>query len=198
MNPIVLAVLMMSAEGSGLEPLMTRLNDAGYLTGSFVQADLWALTLEEETSTGTLHIAHPNLFLLEYSDPPGWRTGFDGEMLYTVEADIQQVILYPSSEPGSFLHLIERAADSSSAETVEVLGDSVIVHLQGDLGEGITRMSVGFTMTDSLPFLFETGDANGNLTSYRMRDLVVMDAPVPGTFEMVIPEGFTVVDPEGM
>ncbi|GEM_PF-426541 len=199
MNLIALiSAFVISVGASALEPLISRIDDAGYLTGSFSQTDIWALTLEEETSEGTLHIAHPNLFLLAYSEPSGCCTGYDGEMLYTIEADVEQVILYPSSEPASFLHLIERAADSTSLETVELLGDSVVVHLQGDLGQGITGMTVGYTLSDSLPFFFETRDANGNRTAYRMWDIEVTDLPVEDVFVMNIPDGYLLVEPEGM
>jgi outer membrane lipoprotein-sorting protein len=191
-------VLLALTAGSSLAPLTARIGDAGYLTGTFTQIDRWALTQEEETSTGTLHLAHPSLFLLEYSDPAGWRSGFDGEMLYTIEPDIMQVILYPYEAPGSFLHFIERAADSSLGETVVVSGDSVLVTVTGDLGEGIRRLRVGYTASDSLPFLFETDDANGNRTTYLMESLATLDSPPEGIFDMTVPEGFVVVSPEGL
>jgi outer membrane lipoprotein-sorting protein len=193
-----MVLLALSASASLLAPLAERIGDAGYLTGSFTQIDRWALTQEEETSSGTLHLAHPSLFLLEYSDPDGWLSGFDGEMLYTIEPDIRQVILYPYEAPGSFLHFIERASDSSASETVEVSGDSIIVSVTGDLGEGIQRMRVGYTASDSLPFLFETDDANGNRTTYLMESMETSDCPPDGIFDMIVPEGFVVVSPEGL
>jgi outer membrane lipoprotein-sorting protein len=194
----MLLTLVMVLCGSGLQPLIARIGDAGYLTGGFTQTDEWALTLEEEISEGVMHLAHPDLFLLEYHDPEGFRSGYDGEYLYTVEADVEQVILYPSSGPGSFLHMIERASDSSAVELVEIAGDSMTVIIQGDLGQGITSMTVGYTLSDSLPFLFSTRDANGNRTSYLMRDLEVADSCAPGIFQMTVPDGYMLVEPEGL
>jgi len=192
-------LLVLSLTGSSaLDPIVERIGGAGYLTGSFTQIDRWALTQEEETSTGTLRLANPNLFLLEYDDPEGWCSGFDGEMLYTVEPDVRQVILYPYEEPGSFLHFVERASASSGTETVEVSGDSILVSVTGDLGEGITALRVGYTESDGLPWLFETTDANGNRTTYLMSALEIHDSAPAGIFDLEVPEGFVVVSPEGL
>jgi outer membrane lipoprotein-sorting protein len=169
-----------------------------FMTGSFAQTDYWALTLEEETSSGTMYIAQPDLFLLSYSEPEGSGTGYDGSVFYTLEPDLQQVLLYPSREPGSFLHLIEKCADSTVTETVQCCGDSISVELEGDFGDGINHMEVGFTLSDSLPFLFSTTDYNGNRTVYEMWDVTTADLYPENAFQLVVPNGYTVVNPEEM
>lgn len=180
---------------SPLEPLLEKMQNAIFMTGSFSQTDTWALTLEEEISSGMMCIAHPDLFLLKYTDPQGAGTGYDGSCFFTIEPDIRQVIIYPGREPGNFLHMIEKCADSSAAETVEYNNDSLLVLLEGDFGEGIIRMEVGFTVSDSLPFLFGTTDVNGNSTSYRMWNIEIENNFSEDIFDLVIPDGYTVINP---
>ena len=180
---------------SPLEPLLEKMQNATFMTGFFSQTETWALTLEEEISSGTMYIAHPDLFLLKYTDPQGAGTGYDGSCFFTIEPDIRQVIIYPGREPGKFLHMIEKCADSSAAETVEYNNDSLFVLLEGDFGEGIVRMIVGFTASDSLPFLFGTTDVNGNCTSYRMWNIEIESSIPEGIFDMVVPDGYTVINP---
>jgi len=191
-----ICLLFATTATSPVNPLLEKMRNTVFMTGSFVQTDEWALTLEEETSSGTMYIAQPDLFLLSYSEPAGSETGYDGSVLYTIEPDLDQVFLYPSGEPGSFLHLIEKCADSSVTETTLYSGDSVTVELAGDFGEGINRMKVGFTLSDSLPFFFSTTDYNGNMTSYEMREVTTADSYPEDTFQLVVPDGYAVVNPE--
>lgn len=183
---------------SPLNPLLEKMRSTVYMTGSFIQTDSWALTLEEEVSSGTMYIAQPDLFLLSYSEPEGSSIGYDGSILYTVEPELEQVLLYPSREPGSFLHMIEKCSDSTAAETLHYSGDSLIVSIEGDFGEGINHMEVGFTISDSLPFLFTTSDYNGNTTSYDLWDISTSDTYQDNTFQLNVPDGYTVVNPEEM
>lgn len=180
---------------SPLEPLLEKMQNSIFMTGSFSETDTWALTLEEEISSGTMYIAHPDLFLLKYTDPQGAETGYDGSCFFTVEPDIRQVIIYPGREPGNFLHMIEKCADSSAAETVEFNSDSLLVLLEGDFGEGIIRMSVGFTVSDSLPFLFSTTDVNGNSTLYHMWNIEIENTFAESIFNMNVPDDYTVINP---
>ncbi len=192
---LYIALLSSIIAVSPLEPLLEKMQNAIFMTGSFSQTDTWALTLEEEISSGTMYIAHPDLFLLKYTDPQGAETGYDGSCFFTVEPDIRQVIIYPGREPGNFLHMIEKCADSSAAETVEFNRDSLLVLLEGDFGEGITRMSVGFTASDSLPFLFSTTDVNGNSTLYHMWNIEIENSFTESIFDMDVPDGYTVINP---
>lgn len=193
---LYLCLLISITSSSSISPLLEKMRNTVFMTGSFIQTDSWALTLEEEISSGTMYLAHPDLFLLSYSEPDGSAIGYDGSVLYTIEADMQQVLLYPSREPGSFLHLLERCADSTDAEILQFNGDSLTVLLEGDFGDGINRMKVGFTLSDSLPFLFSTIDYNGNRTEYTIRNLTVDDICPESTFQLVIPDGYTVMNPE--
>ncbi|MBN2587910.1 MAG: outer membrane lipoprotein carrier protein LolA [Candidatus Fermentibacteraceae bacterium] len=195
---IQLLALLAAVSSSPLSPLLDKLSDTGYMTGSFSQTDFWALTLEEESSSGIMHLALPDLFRLSYSDPEGSETGFDGTVLYTVEPDLRQVIIYPSREPESFLHLLSQCDDSTICRTLESGEDSLLFELEGDFGQGIRLMEVGFTLSDSLPFLFSTTDYNGNTTTYRLRDLVTSADCPDGVFSFSAPDGYEIIDPEGM
>ena len=191
-------ILLIAAEGSVAEPLVEKMRNTEFMTGDFVQTDRWALTLEEETSSGTMYIARPDLFLLSYSDPEGYRKGYDGSVLYTVEPDLEQVILYTSSEPGSFLHMLDRCTDPAVTETVVSRGDSVRVIMEGDLGQGISVMEVAFTSADSLPYYFSTTDYNGNVTSYTISGVTASNTFSIEDFQLTVPEGYAVVEPEEM
>lgn len=195
---LYLCLLLSITASSSLNPLLEKMRNTVFMTGSFIQTDSWALTLEEEASSGTMYLAHPDLFLLSYTDPPGAAMGYDGSVLYTIEADLQQVILYTSGEPGSFLHMLEKCTDSTVAETILLNGDSLIIQYEGDFGEGISRMKVGFTLSDSLPFLFRTTDYNGNRTEYTIRNLITEDSFAENIFQLIVPDGYTIVNPEEM
>jgi len=195
---LYLYLLLSITASFSVNPLLEKMRNTVFMTGSFNQTDFWALTLEEETSSGTMYLGHPDLFLLSYSEPPGAAMGYDGSVLYTIEADLQQVILYPSREPGSFLHMLEKCADTTVTETMQLNGDSLTVILEGDFGEGISSMKVGFTLSDSLPFLFSTTDYNGNRTEYTIRDLTTDDSSPEGIFQLIVPDGYTIVNPEEM
>jgi len=195
---LYLCLLVSIAASSSMNPLLEKMRNTVFMTGSFIQTDSWALTLEEEASSGTMYLGHPDLFLLSYTDPVGAAMGYDGSVLYTIEADLQQVILYPSGEPGSFLHMLEKCADTTITEALQCSGDSLIIQLEGDFGEGISRMIVGFTLSDSLPFLFSTTDYNGNRTEYRMWNLTTDDTSPESVFQLTVPDGYTIVNPEEM
>ncbi len=193
----MLIAALVLASASPLAPLVKRLETAGYMTGSFVQEETWALTLETEQSAGTMHLAQPNLFRLEYSDPEGASTGYDGDVLYSADPLAGQVLVYPDRSPTSFLHMVEEARDSGTVLSEEVSGDSVTVSLSGSFGEGICRMTVGYTMADSLPWLFGTTDVNGNTVLYRMYGVQTADEPPEGVFSMEVPEGWETVQAGG-
>lgn len=193
---LYLCLLISITASSPLSPLLEKMRNTVFMTGSFIQTDFWALTLEEETSSGIMYLARPDLFLLSYTEPHGSAMGYDGSVLFTIEADLQQVLLYTSEEPGSFLHMLERCADTTIAETLQLSGDSLTILLEGDFGDGISLMKVGFTLSDSLPFLFSTTDYNGNRTEYTIRDLTTDDFHPESIFQLVIPDGYTVVNPE--
>lgn len=195
MTPVLLLTAAVIA--SPLDPLISKLEEAGYMTGSFRQVDFWALTLEEEVSAGTMHLARPDLFRLSYDDPPGAETGFDGSVLYTVEPEVEQVIIYGDREPGSFLHLLEETGDSTACRVLDTGPDSTRVELEGDFGQGIVLMEVGFTTSDSLPYLFSTTDLNGNRTTYLLHGVTAAGSVPDGVFVLRVPEGYETVQPEG-
>jgi outer membrane lipoprotein-sorting protein len=191
-------ILFAVTVSSPLDPLLEKMESTAFMSGSFFQTDSWALTLDEETSSGTLYLAHPDLFLLAYTDPEGDAMGYDGTVLYTIEADLEQVILYPSEEPGSFLHMLEQCTDTTNSEILLNSGDSLAVLLHGDFGDGINSMKVGFTLSDSLPYLFSTTDYNGNRTEYVFQDVSTSDSFSENAFQLIVPEGYEVVNPEEM
>ncbi|OPL19115.1 MAG: hypothetical protein AVO35_12195 [Candidatus Aegiribacteria sp. MLS_C] len=195
----MIPVLLLTAAvcSSPLDPLLAKLEAAVYMTGSFRQVDFWALTLEDEVSVGTMHLARPDLFRLSYDDPAGAETGFDGSVLYTVEPEVEQVVIYGDREPGSFLHLLEEAGDSTACRILDTGPDSTRVELEGDFGQGIILMEVGFTVSDSLPYLFSTTDLNGNSTTYMLHGITASGSVPQGVFGLVVPEGYETVEPEG-
>ena len=193
---LIMAMIVLT--GSQLDPLLLRMESAEYITGSFTQTDLWALTLEEEYSEGILHLARPDLFLLDYTDPSGSAIGFDGSVLYEIDALARQAIVYNTDSQEGFLHMLQRCAEDSSVVSSETLGDSVMIVLQGDFGQGISGMEVGFTLSDSLPFFFSTTDSNGNTTSYTLGGLTVFASVPEGVFSMNVPPDYEIIDQQGI
>jgi outer membrane lipoprotein-sorting protein len=200
---MVLLLLLLSIRLSAqalpdpLDPLLARLEQASMLVGSFVRTDHWALTMQNETSRGEFSLCEPDLFLLDYFEPEGRMAGYDGERLYTVEPESRQVVIFSSGGPGSFLHRMRAYADSGRVAEVEIRGDSVEVTLEGELGRGIRRIEVGFLLSDSLPYLFSSTDANGNRTTYHLDDLAISSEPDSGALQMTVPDGYEIVRSEG-
>ncbi len=176
-----------------LDPLTLKLSETGFLSGTFVQTDTWALTRETEVSRGVMGIAHPNLFRLDYSTPPGRVTGCDGGSVYTIDPLYSEVVVYGDSGAEGFLHLLERADDEGMVTEEHTNGDEVAVTVTGDLGGGISSMEVRYNRSDSLPFYFSTSDVNGNLTVWSLSDLETAGEPPSGYFRMTVPAGYTTV-----
>lgn len=179
-----------------LDPLTSKLSNTVFLTGSFIQTETWALTRETESTSGSLGLAHPNLFRLEYTDPPGRVTGCDGTRIYTVEPDLDEVVVYGESGPEGFLHLLSRADDDGMVIEGTSAAGVVTVSVCGDLGGGISGLEVCYSLSDSLPTAFATSDVNGNETVWVLSALRTHDSLPPDYFAMEVPDGYTLVSGE--
>lgn len=179
-----------------LDPLTTKLSNTVFLTGSFIQTETWALTRETEATRGSLGLAHPNLFRLEYTDPPGRVTGCDGTRVYTVEPDFDEVVVYGESGPEGFLHLLNRADEDGMVLEGTTVAGIVTVSVRGDLGGGVSGMEVSYSLSDSLPMTFATSDVNGNETVWVLNGLRTHDSPPSDYFAMEVPDGYSVVSGE--
>jgi outer membrane lipoprotein-sorting protein len=191
---IPLVALLISS--TPLDPLLAKLDDVTFLEADFAQTDFWALTREQETSTGHLLLASPDLFLFRYDGSGGRVIGFDGATLYTIEPASRQVLL---SEGGgsSFLTFLDLGSDPGVLTESSVEGDIVEIVLEGDLGDGIARMEIAFAASDSLPLSLLSVDVNGNRTGWILSSVEVSGAAPEGCFDLEIPDGFEVVMPGG-
>jgi|WetSurMetagenome_2_1015567.scaffolds.fasta_scaffold00236_11 outer membrane lipoprotein-sorting protein len=188
-----IAILIL-ATASPLDPLSARLSASAFLEADFVQTDYWALTRDEEISSGHISLASPDLFRLDYEDPAGRIVGCDGETVYTVEPASREVLL-SGGEGSSLLAFLDLDSDPSLVESVSESGDTVTVVLAGDLGDGITGMTVEFTSSDSLPRSLCTTDSNGNRTTWVLGSPTTRRTVPGGRFALSVPEGFSVVRP---
>ncbi len=175
-----------------LQPLSERLESVTYLTGSFAQTDYWALTMDSEETSGTMHLAHPNRFLLQYDDSEGRAMGCTGTEVFTVDPVFAEILVY-SGSPTGFLHILSSASENDCSIESSQIGDSVTVIASGLFEGGVTEITAGYTLSDSLPFLFSTTDANGNSTSWAIADLQIGDT-VPDIFSIPEPAGYSIVD----
>lgn len=174
------------------QPLSEKLSEISYLTGSFTQIDYWALTMDSEEASGVMHLAQPNLFLLQYSDIENRAMGSNGEQLYTVDPDFREILVY-SGAPDGFLHIISSINQDEADITVTEANDSITVVASGVFDGGLVQISAGYTKSDSLPFLFSTKDANGNSTSWIMADFDLQNT-VPEIFSVPEIEGYSIID----
>ncbi len=188
MTSMLLSILVCAA---ALEPLTARLESLVYLTGSFVQTDYWALTLDSESTSGTLHLAHPNLFLLEYDDVPGRATGCTGDTVFTVDPEFREILVY-SGTPTGFLHILY-GAEEGDVVSLEENGDSIEVTVTGAFDGGIRTITAGYTISDSLPYTLSTVDANGNSTRWEIQDLTILQE-APQVFRLPDLPGYAVVE----
>ena len=177
---------------ASLEPLTARMESMEYLTGQFVQTDYYALTMDSQESSGTLHLAHPNLFLLEYSDIPGRSSGCTGDTVFTVDPEFMEILVYTGT-PSGFLHILSLPDSCScTAETIET-PDSVTVTLTGEFDGGLNTITTRYSREDSLPGYMRTVDLNGNSTSWRLTELMTLPE-TPDIFRLPAMEGYSVVD----
>ncbi len=186
-------MLVLMVVASLLDPLTKKLESSVFITGDFVQTDTWALTMETGVSRGVMFLAHPNLFRLDFSDPPGRITGCDGVSVYTVEPGCREVVVYDDSSPDGFLHLLRKAGDGSMDISGETTDGLVSVTVRGDLGGGVSMLRVRYSGADSLPVLLATSDINGNTTEWAMSGLEVRGAVPDGLFDIPVPEGYSVI-----
>ncbi len=186
-------LLILLATGTPLlQPLSERLEESVYLTGSFIQTEYWALTMDSETSSGTMHLAHPNRFLLQYNDSEGRAMGCTGTEVFTVDPVFLEILVY-SGAPTGFLHLLSSVAENDCTVISAEIGDSVTVIASGVFEGGVTGITAGYTLSDSLPFLFSTTDVNGNSTSWAISDLQTYSS-VPDVFSIPNINGYSLVD----
>ncbi|MFO7950938.1 MAG: outer membrane lipoprotein carrier protein LolA [Candidatus Fermentibacteraceae bacterium] len=194
---ILLILLLALAEVPPEAPLAAlnhRLQSVESLRGTFVRTDYLMLTMEADTTRGTFLLAPPNLFVLDFAEPEGRRIGFDGARSYTVEPATSQVIIYEDRRPDSFLGTLRSYDDSTMVDSVRVSGDSVLVRLEG-AGSGVAAVRAGYTLSDSLPFLYATTDINGNTITYRLEGVRAGGPPPEGAFGLEVPEGYAVARP---
>jgi len=185
-------LFLMLAGTSLLQPLSSRLENAVYLTGSFIQTDYWALTLDSEDASGVMHLAHPNRFLLQYSDHQGRAMGCTGTEVFTVDPVFAEILVY-SGSPTGFLHLLTSISENDCTIVSNTDGDSITVTASGFFQGGISEITAGYTVSDSLPFLFSTTDVNGNSTSWRIADLQE-GSTVPDIFSIPEIAEYVVID----
>lgn len=186
-----------SVASSPADPLLARLESAAFLEADFVQSDFWALTRETETSSGHMSLAFPDRFLFEYTSPSPRETGFDGEVLYTVEHSSRQVIVNSEGSCFGFISFLEHARDETLVVSSDTAGDTVTVLLEGDLGEGISGMEMRFTAGDSLPVSLSTTDVNGNSTTWVLSRVTVSRTCPSGAFSLAVPPGYETIRPGG-
>lgn len=189
---MTLLLILLSTGTTLLQPLSERLEESIYLTGSFIQTEYWALTMDSETSSGTMHLAHPNRFLLQYNDSEGRAMGCTGTEVFTVDPVFLEILVY-SGAPTGFLHLLSSVAENDCTVISVENGDSVTVIASGVFEGGVNEISAGYTLSDSLPFLFSTMDVNGNSTSWAISDLQT-GSSVPDVFSIPDLDGYSLVD----
>lgn len=184
-------LIFLLAGSSLLQPLSQRLEEVLYLTGSFVQTEYWALTQDSEISSGTMHLAHPNRFLLNYNDSDGRAMGCTGAEVFIVDPVFSEILVY-SGAPSGFLHLMSSASESDCTVVSREAEDSITVTASGLFDGGVTEIVAGYTLSDSLPFFFSTTDANGNSTAWVISNPVVMKT-IPDIFSIPNLDGFDII-----
>lgn len=189
MTAILLAALVCNPS---LAPLTEKLSSIVYLTGNFTQTDYWALTLDSEETSGILHLSHPNLFLLEYDDVQGRATGCTGDLVFTVDPDFQEILVYTGT-PTGFLHILSSPGEGLASTVFTENGDSLTVTISGEFDGGITGITAGYTLSDSMPYFLSTVDMNGNSTSWELMNLSVSDT-APDVFKVPDLPGYSMVD----
>lgn len=176
------------------QPLSKKLSEVSYLTGSFTQIDYWALTMDAEEASGIMHLAQPNLFLLQYDDIENRAMGCNGEQVYTVDPEFMEVLVY-SGAPNGFLHIISSINQEEAEIFSTEVNDSVTVIASGLFEGGLVEITAGYTKSDSLPFLFSTKDSNGNTTSWIMSDFILQaNIDIPEIFSIPEFEGYSLID----
>lgn len=178
--------------------LSARLENIRSFEANFVQQRYAANRGSEETTSGQFLLKRPNQFLWQTFTPFAQTVISNGEALWTVDDDLEQVIINPLDEEvqnAPILLLVRDQANIKELFTVEKQaieeGDFYVLHPLDSSGN-FERVRIGFK--DNVLNTLELYDSLGQLTRVTMtnsRQNQIVDAT---KFSAEIPEDYDVID----
>ncbi len=182
-----------------LHAISARFADLATFEADFTQTQSWVGSDPVE-SRGTLYIKRPNLFRLQYTEPPGHLQVSDGKIVWTYVPENGEVLTTKldarRGQGGDLLHWVLETGKAEPELGREDLDGkpATVVTLVPDPGLGLSRVRL-WTRPDSPEILqYELTDASGNVTLYRLNH-VRRNPALPDTlFRFVPPKGVPVVE----
>ena len=175
--------------------LRERLDAHRPFRSSFLQLSTWAAFDEADSSRGTLSVAPPDRFRLEYEEPAGHRIGSDGRFVWTYLPEDRQVLRAKIEETTSwgrfFYEGLGQAADSLAAFTSDrERGRIARIPLAGRPEWGASDIYVEIAVDSGLPVGYGYTDEEGNRFRFIFHDAAFLPALDDSLFRFGVPKGY--------
>lgn len=182
-----------------IDRLQERLATADGLSARFEQINYWVVMDEADTARGSLLLAPPHRFRLDYAKPQGHLIGSDGTFIWTYLPDEKQVLrsaLHHTTNWGEFfLEGLSARIDSSAVYTTGPTGDQ---RIRIDLGKhpewGLSRLFIEIDTASEDPAAYYYVDEEGNTTRFEFLAINYPPAFSDREFQFAVPEGYELLD----
>jgi len=178
-----------------LARLRERLEERRAFRSSFLQLSYWAAFDEADTSSGTLSVAPPDRFRLEYEQPAGHLIGSDGRFVWTTLPEDRQVLRAQIEETTNwgrfFYEGLGQAADSLAPVVRDpARGRIARIALAGRPEWGASEIYVEVAEESGLPVGYGYTDEEGNRFRFLFHNPAFVSALAESLFRFGIPEGY--------
>ncbi|MFH1144458.1 MAG: outer membrane lipoprotein carrier protein LolA [Candidatus Eisenbacteria bacterium] len=188
-----------AGETQASAPLLARLraqfSERQAFRSPFVQTSHWAAFDEADTSSGSLIVAPPDRFRLEYLEPAGHLIGSDGRFVWTFLPEDRQVLRAHIEETtnwgGFFYEALEEAADSLALFRADAEHGTVArIALRSRPEWGVNDLYVEVSPREALPVGYGYADEEGNRFRFSFHEPQFLPAVDEDLFRFRTPEGY--------
>ncbi|MCK4304519.1 MAG: outer membrane lipoprotein carrier protein LolA, partial [Candidatus Eisenbacteria sp.] len=177
-----------------VEALLAQLAGAAGLRAEFLQINKWTVIDAADSARGTLVIAPPQRFLLEYREPAGHRVGCDGQFVWTYIPEERQVMRAAVTETTGwgdfFLRGLEESVDSL-ATLQEEGGRRCACFMLGARPQwGVRSLELKIDLATGDLVYCAYQDEEGNRIHFELRQVEFPIAFRDSLFHFTVPQGF--------
>ncbi len=179
--------------------LQNRVERCAALVASFRQINYWVMMEEADTANGSLILAPPHRFRLEYKRPAGHLVGCDGNYIWTYLPEDRQVLRaswrHTTGWGALFLKGLD-AADDSLLTIITTPDGARVARL--DLGAhpnwNLEALEVEIDIASGDPVSYSYEDEEGNRTRFDFLSVSYPETIDASDFEFFIPESYEMLD----
>ena len=197
---LLITPLYIKAELTASEQLESELTKLQTFEANFVQQNYAVGRMAEESTSGRFLLQRPNQFMWQTYSPFAQTITSNGEAIWTLDDDLEQVIISPLDEEiqnAPILLLAREHTDLEKLFTIEKEEeeeDNEVYYVLNpvDNSGNFERIRIGFT-NDMLSVL-ELFDSLGQMTRITMTNVRMNPVLDPSVFSPEIPDDFDVID----